>query len=429
MPHFITTNTRLHRRTLVATGILGLGLAVSAAGAGPAHAAAATTVEFYVSAPGIEGPPSLPGMTIETFDSYAHGTRTSTSSPELAIGNITSGGLAVEANNPWAGAVRSDTTPVPSDFTLPATNPNPNYPGSDKTTFAYPSNSVTITLTQPANYLGLYWAAGSEGNTLKLRSGSTVIATFNSTDLMRLLPTTTTTGQTITANGGAVYQVDHYKGGHKDSWDSWRNPPTWNPQPFAFIHAVVPLGATFDSVELVTPQFEFDNLAVATYTGNFDATGLVGVPLSNQASQPVLVPTVTFNSNDGTSTSVTQSMTKGSTAALRANTFTRAGYTFAGWHTTASGVDGVSYADGADFTFSSDLTLYAQWTAIATTTTSTTTPPTSTTTPPVQRARTAAKNTGATDLPETGSDFGGMSTAALVLCGAGLVLMVRRRLI
>ena len=47
-------------------------------------------------------------------------------------------------------------------------------------------------------------------------------------------------------------------------------------------------------------------------------------------------------------------------AALTLNTFTRTGYTFAGWSTTPTGA--VVYADGATYNFSADITLYAQWT-------------------------------------------------------------------
>lgn len=46
--------------------------------------------------------------------------------------------------------------------------------------------------------------------------------------------------------------------------------------------------------------------------------------------------------------------------ALQSNTFTREGYVFEGWSTTADG-SGDYYADGATVTLLDDLTLYAQW--------------------------------------------------------------------
>ncbi|KFC19993.1 beta strand repeat-containing protein [Chryseobacterium sp. FH1] len=69
--------------------------------------------------------------------------------------------------------------------------------------------------------------------------------------------------------------------------------------------------------------------------------------------------TVTFNSNYGTPTTTTQ--TSSIAANLTANSFTRTGYAFANWHTTTSGTGGTTYTDGQNYSFSSDLALYAQW--------------------------------------------------------------------
>jgi hypothetical protein len=71
---------------------------------------------------------------------------------------------------------------------------------------------------------------------------------------------------------------------------------------------------------------------------------------------------VTFNENGGTGTMSSQ--VAAVTKALTTNTFTRDGFfTFAGWNTAING-SGVSYSPGADYSFASDATLYAQWTAI-----------------------------------------------------------------
>jgi uncharacterized repeat protein (TIGR02543 family) len=72
--------------------------------------------------------------------------------------------------------------------------------------------------------------------------------------------------------------------------------------------------------------------------------------------------TVTFNSNYGTPTPTTQ--TAGLPTNLTSNSFSRTGYTFAGWNTAADGT-GTSYADGASYPFTSSATLYAQWTLIS----------------------------------------------------------------
>jgi uncharacterized repeat protein (TIGR02543 family) len=74
--------------------------------------------------------------------------------------------------------------------------------------------------------------------------------------------------------------------------------------------------------------------------------------------------TVTFNANNGTGTMSPQ--IANAPTALTLNTFTRLGYSFSGWNTLAVG-GGTAYSDGATYSFSTDVTLYAQWTALPTT--------------------------------------------------------------
>ena len=76
--------------------------------------------------------------------------------------------------------------------------------------------------------------------------------------------------------------------------------------------------------------------------------------------------TVTFEANGGTGSMDDQTFTYGEEKALTENTFTRTGYTFAGWNTQADG-NGTSYADGVDGSqMPADngvtVILYAQWT-------------------------------------------------------------------
>ncbi len=72
---------------------------------------------------------------------------------------------------------------------------------------------------------------------------------------------------------------------------------------------------------------------------------------------------VTFNANGGSGTMADQSFTAGTTVALNANAFTRAGYSFAGWATNADGT-GTLYSNSAAQALYGDLYLYARWTAL-----------------------------------------------------------------
>lgn len=70
---------------------------------------------------------------------------------------------------------------------------------------------------------------------------------------------------------------------------------------------------------------------------------------------------VIFNNNGGSGTMSNQGIVEGNSANLTTNTFTRTGYTFAGWALTADGA--VAYADGASITMGpANINLYAKWT-------------------------------------------------------------------
>ena len=70
--------------------------------------------------------------------------------------------------------------------------------------------------------------------------------------------------------------------------------------------------------------------------------------------------TVTFNANGGSGTMASQTIAVGTSVRLNANAFTRTGYNFDGWATSAAG--SAIYADGGMFSVTSgDITLYAAW--------------------------------------------------------------------
>jgi uncharacterized repeat protein (TIGR02543 family) len=91
----------------------------------------------------------------------------------------------------------------------------------------------------------------------------------------------------------------------------------------------------------------------------------VDIGLYAQWAAPIESHEVTFDENAGPSDAVTssQTMSAPSSLTLFSNlqpTFVNAGYLFAGWNTAANG-SGTSYANGAIFGFTSDITMFAQW--------------------------------------------------------------------
>ena len=75
--------------------------------------------------------------------------------------------------------------------------------------------------------------------------------------------------------------------------------------------------------------------------------------------EPVYV-TVTFNPNFSGIAEKTQSVESGVDTKLETNSFSRTGYTFKGWNTSADG-SGTAYANGATVNVSKSTVLYAQW--------------------------------------------------------------------
>ncbi|HEY5266696.1 MAG TPA: InlB B-repeat-containing protein, partial [Acidimicrobiales bacterium] len=73
--------------------------------------------------------------------------------------------------------------------------------------------------------------------------------------------------------------------------------------------------------------------------------------------------TVTFNSNGGSGTMSGETAPYGVATELTDNAFTRSGYFFAGWNTQRNG-SGTAYQDDANYSFTSGVTLYAQWTVL-----------------------------------------------------------------
>ena len=72
---------------------------------------------------------------------------------------------------------------------------------------------------------------------------------------------------------------------------------------------------------------------------------------------------LSFDSNGGSGSMASQTVTEGQSTTLKSNTFTKTGHTFTGWNTKADG-SGTAYADNATLTLTEDTTLYAQWTLV-----------------------------------------------------------------
>lgn len=99
--------------------------------------------------------------------------------------------------------------------------------------------------------------------------------------------------------------------------------------------------------------FDLDFGPGVSWTGNAQGPAVANPVAANKL--------VSFIANGGSG--VMPSQAASTTTALRSNALNRSGFTFAGWNTEANGT-GTAYADGANFPFTTNTILYAQWTAV-----------------------------------------------------------------
>jgi len=111
------------------------------------------------------------------------------------------------------------------------------------------------------------------------------------------------------------------------------------------------------AITIVTPTETNDSsVAIAGTHEDFKPTvagAALGVKVTTQK-------TVTFKANGGTGADKTQTVGYNKATALTANSFTKTGYTFGGWATSADSTT-AAYADGANITTKDDVELYAIW--------------------------------------------------------------------
>lgn len=125
--------------------------------------------------------------------------------------------------------------------------------------------------------------------------------------------------------------------------------------------------------KVVTPAYSYTALtaanAVTMVTNGTCGAGATLVitndgKVASSCDEDIVSYTVTFYANDGTSLSEQQTVPEDVPTALNPNTFTRTGYKFNGWATSATG--SVAYTDKAQVTLHANLNLYAVWTETTT---------------------------------------------------------------
>ncbi|HLP22846.1 MAG TPA: hypothetical protein VK139_02250 [Microbacteriaceae bacterium] len=217
----------IRRIVLVSTALAALAAVTVAP---PAQASDAGSLQYFVDAPNVQG--SYVVGTTETFDSGCSTTWTMGTTDVPCTSNPADifGGASTTSSTPTTGGSGSNYAAI------------------------WPGAPVTLTLTTPATYLGVWWTAGDPFNQLDFYSGSTLVGTFSFQTLVDALQNPTLNGQS-----GVTYNTSDYYGNPVDGQDVF--------EPFAYLHVFAAEGSTFDKVVFTelpgTGAFEFDNVTVA----------------------------------------------------------------------------------------------------------------------------------------------------------------------
>lgn len=145
---------------------------------------------------------------------------------------------------------------------------------------------------------------------------------------------------------------------------------------------------TFAQGAMTTPNLPLGSIAEVFFgpyvgPGQMDDSGASGIINVNSV--------VTFHSNGGSGSDTTQGSNYSQN--LTTNSFTRSGYTFAGWATSNSSST-VAYNNNASYNFANNADLYAVWTPVVSTSTSTPTPSATATPFPTATEEVPLANTG-----------------------------------
>ena len=194
------------------------------------------------------------------------------------------------------------------------------------------------------------------------------------------LPTPTRTGYTVSGwfdaasggnkvgNAGATYQPNSAISIYAQ-WDANSNTVTFNANDGSGGTPPTQTITTGVATALTSSPVARTGYTLAGWAINADGSGTrytngqtvtIASGLNLYARWTANTNTVTFNNNGGSGSMASQNITSGVATNLRSKTFTRAGFTFAGWSTTQNGVQ--AYSDGQTVTITSGLTLWARWT-------------------------------------------------------------------
>ena len=173
-------------------------------------------------------------------------------------------------------------------------------------------------------------------------------------------------------NVTATFEIGFNYGGYNSAAKSWSMSCDGQPRSGASSFSVPNGNGSWRYTTITTQTFTVTmNKSGESKTVTVSAYMETGVsPSSISASNSITLPAVTwlfgvaYNSNGGSGGMSTDTVSYGSNYKVKANTFSRGGYTFTGWNEASNGskADWTPYI-GKDWkwTYTNSITLYAQW--------------------------------------------------------------------
>lgn len=194
------------------------------------------SVVFQLSAPGVQQS-AFQGTTsyfTETFDSVG----SFASSGTIGVGTYTATG---------------SMTTVPVSIYGGAG-------GIGRYAFTDATGELSVTLTTPSKYFGMWFSCTNPSNYVDVYSGNTLLATFDTQSLTDILGAKATPNSVLASDGNT------YSG---DQWYGNPNPglSNWDVDRFQYAYINMGLsdpGATFDKIVIRGGYFEFDNLTTSS---------------------------------------------------------------------------------------------------------------------------------------------------------------------
>ena len=246
----------------------------------------------------------------------------------------------------------------------------PAYDVTVSASFVQPSSYSYVKVTEaPSDWSGEYLIV-YEGGSKAFNGGLTTLDATNNTISVtindnEIVSTTTTDAAKFTiaksennytiksASGYYIGQTSNNNGMATNQTQAYTNSISYNTTGSNI--DIIGSGGAYLRYNATSGQDRFRYFKSSTYTSQqpvqlYKKTGNASAPTH----------TIQFNSNYGSNTTQTQTVTEFVPTALQANTFTREGYAFDSWNTATDG-SGTTYFNGAIVNLLDDLTLYAQW--------------------------------------------------------------------